>query len=48
MNPHDNMPSSNTDASLERKPGGAGGNMENTHDNATDFVSNPDRRTPTT
>lgn len=38
MNPHDNMPSTNEDASLERKPGGSGGNTQNTHDNATDFA----------
>jgi hypothetical protein len=39
--PHNNSSngSSNTDASLERKPGGALGNTQDTNDNATDFSS---------
>ena len=38
-NPHDNTASatSNADNSLERKPGGAGGNGTDANDNATDF-----------
>jgi hypothetical protein len=42
MNPHNNTTStaSNTDASLERLPGGAGGNTMNTGDNASDFIVN--------
>ncbi len=39
-NPHNNMSATNADASLERKPGGAGGNMVNTGDNASDFAVN--------
>jgi hypothetical protein len=40
--PHNNssIGSSNTDASLERKPGGALGNTQDTGDSATDFSSN--------
>jgi hypothetical protein len=40
--PHNNSTggSSNTDASLERKPGGAVGNTQDTGDNATDFSNN--------
>jgi hypothetical protein len=40
--PHNNTTSgsSNTDASLERKPGGALGNAQDTGDNATDFSNN--------
>jgi hypothetical protein len=37
MNPHDNTTSTDTNASLERLPGGAGGNMVNTQNNAADF-----------
>ena len=39
--PHNNTASgsSNTDASLERKPGGALGNAQDTGDNASDFAS---------
>ncbi len=39
--PHDNTSAnaSSVDVSLERKPGGVGGNCADTHDNATDFVS---------
>jgi hypothetical protein len=36
-NPHDNAVTSNTDASLERRPGGTGGSTQDTGDNATDF-----------
>jgi hypothetical protein len=39
MNPHDNTTGSDNNASLERKPGGAGGNTVNTHDNAADFAA---------
>jgi hypothetical protein len=38
MNPHDNTTASDNNQSLERKPGGAGGNTMNTHDNAIDFA----------
>ncbi|HVY49804.1 MAG TPA: lamin tail domain-containing protein [Minicystis sp.] len=40
--PHDNTAhaGSNVDASLERGPGGASGNGDDTSDNATDFASN--------
>ena len=41
INPHNNMSSTNTDASLERKPGGAMGNTSITGDNTTDFQANP-------
>lgn len=39
--PHDNNSSSasNVDSSIERRPGGAGGNCADTNVNATDFVS---------
>lgn len=40
-NPHDDTTGTDTDASLERKPGGAGGNAQNTHDNMADFEENP-------
>ena len=40
LNPHDNTSGTNTDASLERKPGGSGGNTVDANDNATDFLSN--------
>ena len=39
QNPHDNTTGTNDNASLERRPGGAGGNTMNTQDNAADFVS---------
>ena len=39
LNPHDNTTSTDTNASLERKPGGAQGNTTNTMDNASDFAS---------
>jgi hypothetical protein len=38
-NPHDNGAGTNTDASLERKPGGSSGNCTDTDDNATDFAT---------
>ena len=41
QNPHNNTSATNTDASLERKPGGSDGNTQNTSDDATDFSSNP-------
>jgi len=37
MNPHDNTSATNNNRSLERKPGGSGGNTANSGDNATDF-----------
>jgi hypothetical protein len=37
MNPHDNTTASDNNMSLERKPGGAGGNAVNTHQSAADF-----------
>jgi hypothetical protein len=37
VNPHDNTTSTNTDQSVERKPGGAGGNCTDTGNNAADF-----------
>ncbi len=37
VNPHDNSNGTNTDQSLERKPGGSGGNATNTSNNANDF-----------
>jgi len=40
-NSHNNSGGTNIDASLERKPGGAFGNMTDTNDNATDFYDNP-------
>jgi hypothetical protein len=36
-NPHDNTSSTDVDASVERKPGGVGGNGQDTGDNAADF-----------
>ncbi len=39
MNPHDNTTSTNDNESLERKPGGSGGNGVDTNDNASDFVT---------
>ncbi len=39
MNLHDNTTASDNNQSLERKPGGAGGNTMNTHDNASDFIA---------
>jgi hypothetical protein len=40
-NLHDNTGSTNTDSSLERRPGGSLGNMTDTGDNASDFLANP-------
>ncbi len=41
-NPHNNTSSTATDASIERKPGGADGNCTDTNDNSADFlVSTP-------
>lgn len=41
-NPHNNATSTNADASIERKPGGASGNCTDTGNNAADFlVSTP-------
>jgi len=37
MNPHNNTTGTDTNQSLERKPGGAGGNGINTNNNAADF-----------
>ncbi len=39
MNAHDNAADTNVDESLERKPGGAAGNRQDTNDNATDFAA---------
>jgi hypothetical protein len=39
MNPHDNTTDTDDNESLERKPGGAGGNAVNTGDNSSDFVT---------
>lgn len=39
MNAHDNTTGTNVDDSLERKPGGAAGNGQDTNDNATDFAA---------
>jgi cysteine-rich repeat protein len=39
INPHNNATATNTDASIERKPGGAAGNCGDTGDNATDFAA---------
>jgi hypothetical protein len=39
-NPHDNTTGTNTDASLERKPGGTGGNGTDTNVSSADFASN--------
>jgi len=46
LNPHDNSSGTNSDASITRKPGGTGGNMLDTNDNASDFYANfaPDPR----
>ncbi len=38
VNPHDDASDTNTDASLERKPGGAAGNCVDSGDNSLDFV----------
>jgi hypothetical protein len=38
-NPHNNATSTNTDASIERKPGGAGGNCTDTGNNSADFAA---------
>jgi hypothetical protein len=38
FNPHDNTTGTNVDSSLERKPGGSGGNATNTGNNAADFA----------
>ena len=41
-NPHNNTSATDTNESLERKPGGSGGNTSDTGDNATDFqVASP-------
>jgi hypothetical protein len=40
MTPHDNTGGSNGDVSLERKPGGSGGNAQDTGDSAADFTVN--------
>ncbi len=37
VNPHDNTTSTDVDASIVRKPGGAAGNCTDTGDNASDF-----------
>ncbi|MFT3769995.1 MAG: lamin tail domain-containing protein [Minicystis sp.] len=37
-NPHNNATTTNDDASIERKPGGAAGNCTDSGDNATDFA----------
>lgn len=39
-NPHDNTSGTNANASLERKPGGAAGNTQDTNVNANDFQGN--------
>ncbi len=39
LNPHDNTSGTNSDAALERKPGGNSGNTVDANDNATDFQS---------
>lgn len=39
-NPHNSATTTNTDASLERKPGGAGGNATDTNANSADFATN--------
>jgi hypothetical protein len=39
MNPHDNTTGTNSDASLERKPGAAGGNATDTGVSSADFAS---------
>ena len=41
LNAHDNTTKTDTNASLERKPGGSSGNTQNTGDNATDFAAIP-------
>jgi len=40
MNPHDNTTATDTNESLERRPGGSGGNTVDTGDNANDFAVN--------
>lgn len=39
LNPHNNAASTDVDKSIERKPGGAGGNCTDTNDNASDFIT---------
>jgi len=39
MNVHDNTTGTNTDKSIERKPGSRAGNGQDTNDNATDFAA---------
>jgi hypothetical protein len=39
VNPHDMTTSTDSDASIERKPGGAAGNCTDTGDNADDFIT---------
>jgi hypothetical protein len=39
LNPHDETSTSNTATSLDRKPGGVGGNGTDTNDNTADFAS---------
>jgi hypothetical protein len=39
MNVHDNSTATDSDQSLERKPGGGAGNGQDTNDNATDFAA---------
>jgi hypothetical protein len=39
MNAHDNTTGTNVDESIERKPGGAAGNSQDTNDNASDFAA---------
>ena len=39
--PHNDSNASNVDASLERKPGGSSGNLQDTNDSALDFNNNP-------
>ena len=38
-NPHDNSTSTDTNQSVERKPGGSSGNATDTNDNASDFAT---------
>jgi hypothetical protein len=40
QNPHDDTTATDVNASLERKPGGASGNTQNTGNNAADFFVN--------
>jgi hypothetical protein len=39
VNPHDNTSTTDTDASLGRKPGGPGGNCTDTGNSAADFIA---------